>query len=399
MDPAQILAGSLPNGWTRETPIRRDGQGRWFHGEDGIDHPNLVQAFDRWIEVAPDGRYCLRNDLNWAYIALEGAPVFVRQAVPKAGGVELGLSDGRCEMLDPKTLRQDAQGVLYCTVRAGCMTARFSREAMWGLKDCLGGEGDVLELDGVRFEVPTVQEPLLQPVPTFDDVPRAPKPVGVASEVAALGGVQGTAKDVSPLMGRLSGAVVLLVLGLVGVAMVFAVVDGQRRAASAPIEAFLGKEVFQGQGSGTDPSAYFLGEKPAPDFTLPDGAGNPWRLGDHRGRWVLLNFWSVTCAPCVEEMPSLVELARWGSRKMDLDVVAVSVDSGLGAVKSEFPNGATPGLTLLFDPEKKVVRDAFGTKKYPETWLIDPTGTIRLRVDGKRDWSQPVVFDLIDSLE
>jgi len=50
---------------------------------------------------------------------------------------------------------------------------------------------------------------------------------------------------------------------------------------------------------------------------------------------------------------------------------------------------------VLFDPDKRVVRDKFGTRMYPETWVIDSEGIIRFRVDGARDWSDPVALAAI----
>jgi hypothetical protein len=56
-----------------------------------------------------------------------------------------------------------------------------------------------------------------------------------------------------------------------------------------------------------------------------------------------------------------------------------------------------PPFTVLLDPESSVVQDKFGTTLYPETWIIDPSGVIRARFDGARDWSDAMVLDLIDS--
>ena len=56
--------------------------------------------------------------------------------------------------------------------------------------------------------------------------------------------------------------------------------------------------------------------------------------------------------------------------------------------------GSEPPFAVLLDPEAKVVGSLFGTKLYPETWLIDPAGVIRMRFDGGRDWSHPLVLDV-----
>jgi hypothetical protein len=44
---------------------------------------------------------------------------------------------------------------------------------------------------------------------------------------------------------------------------------------------------------------------PAPDFVLKDLNGSKQALSAYKGRVVVLNFWSTTCPPCVQELPSL----------------------------------------------------------------------------------------------
>lgn len=164
MDPSALLRGR-----SRETRIRRDARGRWFDGEVPISHPKLVDAFGRWIEVAPDGRYCLRNDVNWAYVAIEGAPLEVLSVSLAGGEALLHLSDGREEQLEARTLRQGPEGALYCDARGGAMTARFSRHAAQQLAAVMGedGGGVYLELGGERVRPPTVDAPVRPPRPTI----------------------------------------------------------------------------------------------------------------------------------------------------------------------------------------------------------------------------------------
>ncbi|MEZ4335191.1 MAG: hypothetical protein R3B82_01005 [Sandaracinaceae bacterium] len=157
VDPAAMLKGR-----TRETRIRRDDAGRWFDGDDPIRHPLLTRAFDEWLRPAPDGsgRWCLSNDINWAFVTLEGPPRFVR-SVDVSDVIRLALSDGRVVPLDPATLRQGPDGALYCDV-PGAMVARFDRHAAMQLGDLLDEdeEGVFLGIGDARVRPPTVDDPL-----------------------------------------------------------------------------------------------------------------------------------------------------------------------------------------------------------------------------------------------
>ncbi|MBX3270889.1 MAG: hypothetical protein KF729_11555 [Sandaracinaceae bacterium] len=157
VDPNAVLAGR-----TRETRIRRDDAGRWFDGEDPITHPLLTRAFDAWLLPAPDGsgRWCLSNDINWAFVALEGPPRFVRSLDADGAQIVLHLSDDTRAPLAPETLRQGPDGALYCDVRG--LVARFDRHAAMQLAERLGEDerGVYLEVGGARVRPPTVDDPL-----------------------------------------------------------------------------------------------------------------------------------------------------------------------------------------------------------------------------------------------
>lgn len=142
--------------------------------------------------------------------------------------------------------------------------------------------------------------------------------------------------------------------------------------------------------------AYAGQNRIAPDFELPDMNGKPVRLSSFRGKTVYLNFWTKTCRPCLEEMPALADLAKVARNRDDFTVVTVSTDEGPDDVRDTLKvalNGDPP-FPVLFDPEAKIVGGRYGTKLYPETWIIDPEGIIRARFDGARDWSDALAIEL-----
>jgi peroxiredoxin len=141
----------------------------------------------------------------------------------------------------------------------------------------------------------------------------------------------------------------------------------------------------------------------APDFELPKPDGSKVRLSSYRGKTVVLNFWTTTCQPCLEEMPSLADLAKILKSRPDVEVLTISTDqnkeTALSALRTLLRDSKEPPFTVLLDPESNVVKDKFGTTLYPETWIIDPSGVIRARFDGARDWSNAMVLDLIESFK
>ena len=66
---------------------------------------------------------------------------------------------------------------------------------------------------------------------------------------------------------------------------------------------------------------------PAPDFSLPDGEGNEWRLSDKRGKVVVLLFYPGDETPiCTRQMCSVRD--RWDDYvATGAEVVGISTDS------------------------------------------------------------------------
>jgi peroxiredoxin len=145
---------------------------------------------------------------------------------------------------------------------------------------------------------------------------------------------------------------------------------------------------------------YMAAERRAPDFALKDMSGNTVTLESLRGKVVVLNFWSKTCGPCLEEMPDLAELTKILRERTDVAVLAVSVDEGPDDIRPTLQTvlREEPPFRVLFDPESRVVGNKYGTHLYPETWFIDKRGVIRARFDGAREWNTSLMINYIDAL-
>ena len=132
----------------------------------------------------------------------------------------------------------------------------------------------------------------------------------------------------------------------------------------------------------------------APDFTLQD-ADRKISLSELRGKIVVLNFWATWCAPCVEEMPSLVQMQQRLKNK-GVSVLAVSLDVDESAYH-KFLKDYKVDLLTVRDPDQKS-NNLYGTFKFPETYIIDRNGVMRRKFIGPVDWSQPEVVEFLSKL-
>lgn len=192
----------------------------------------------------------------------------------------------------------------------------------------------------------------------------------------------------------------LAIVALVGAPLVFffarAVADGTIRYRETPMRAVLGDGAYEELVAGTMTSKHYLGENlRMPEFTVLDRDGKPVHFGRDRDKMTVLNVWTITCKPCIEELPTLEVLAQVAEGWGDVEVIGLSVDAGWDAVSAVLPKD--PKMTILFDPERTLVADKLGQRLYPETWIIDRKGMIRFRYDGQLDWSDPLVIELVES--
>lgn len=132
----------------------------------------------------------------------------------------------------------------------------------------------------------------------------------------------------------------------------------------------------------------------APDFTVQD-SDRTVALNQFRGQIVVLNFWATWCPPCVEEMPSLVQMQRRMKAK-GVTVVAVSIDVDENAYRQFLKQHGVDLLTVR-DPAQKTPA-LYGTHGWPETFIIDRKGVMRRKFIGAVDWTEPEITDFLSKL-
>jgi cytochrome c biogenesis protein CcmG, thiol:disulfide interchange protein DsbE len=148
-----------------------------------------------------------------------------------------------------------------------------------------------------------------------------------------------------------------------------------------PVALFAVLFVAFGFGLSHDPSLLpsALINRPAPDFNLP-GLIDPTQglARNDLGHGVtLINFFASWCAPCREEQPALMALAREPGVILD------------GIAYKDKPVDSRNFLARIGNPYRRVAVDRdgatainFGVYGVPETYVVDGTGHIRYRHVG-----------------
>ncbi|MBR9764682.1 MAG: TlpA family protein disulfide reductase [Rhodobacteraceae bacterium] len=179
-----------------------------------------------------------------------------------------------------------------------------------------------------------------------------------------------------------------LLSALVYTAALLGAISGPAQAAPDGIEELLTGEMRKLQVL-EDPKALDTG------IQWEDG-GATASLGDYAGKWVVLNFWAVWCAPCREEMPTLAALqaAREGE-----DFAVVTLASGPNApekVAQFLEEEGAAALPHFRDPKSAQARGAavFGL---PVTLIVDPEGREVARLIGGADWNADEAHAVYDA--
>jgi peroxiredoxin/outer membrane lipoprotein-sorting protein len=154
-------------------------------------------------------------------------------------------------------------------------------------------------------------------------------------------------------------------------------------------------EEFISDWGGND--AYEMVGERAPDFTLPDLDGQEVKLSDLRGSIVVLDFWAIWCAPCVQALPHIQKLhERYEGKPVRI----------LG-VNRDRPGSGERVRTLLERREitfRQVLDEAgdaagkFNVSGIPHMVIIDQQGVIREVKVGFAPGQEEVIAGTIDAL-
>jgi thiol-disulfide isomerase/thioredoxin len=131
----------------------------------------------------------------------------------------------------------------------------------------------------------------------------------------------------------------------------------------------------------------------APQFTITDSQRTV-SLNQFQGKPVVLNFWATWCPPCIQEMPSLVQLQKQLGDKVT--ILAVSEDDDDSAYK-QFVRDHNVDLLTVRDTRQKT-NGLYGTTGFPETFVIDRNGKIARKFIGPQEWTSPEIVDYLKKM-
>ncbi len=116
--------------------------------------------------------------------------------------------------------------------------------------------------------------------------------------------------------------------------------------------------------------------KMAPDFTLPDVDGKPFKLSSTRGKYVLVDFWASWCGPCRQENPNVVAAYKQFKNK-NFTIIGVSLDKNksdwLKAIRDDGLEWKQTSDLKYWNNEAAAI---YGVEAIPFNVLIDPQGKI-----------------------
>lgn len=161
-------------------------------------------------------------------------------------------------------------------------------------------------------------------------------------------------------MQYMSGAI------LVALALATSACDrGRQATAAAPAVPVVADA--SSPAAGVDPAAA------APELRIALLDGSQYDLAEHRGKWVVVNFWATWCAPCLKEMP---ELSALDSMREHVEVIGLAYEeiepADMRAFLDRHPVSYPIAIIDVAEPPA-----AFDTPRgLPMTYLIAPDGAI-----------------------
>jgi thiol-disulfide isomerase/thioredoxin len=122
--------------------------------------------------------------------------------------------------------------------------------------------------------------------------------------------------------------------------------------------------------------------KPLGEMNWKDFAGKTEKIGELKGKVVVLDFWATNCPPCLKEIPHLVALQnKFGADNIKIIGLHVGDDDDRKRVP-EFADKLKINYTLAY-PEDALTAFVFRERNdIPQTIVLDRNGNVAERFVG-----------------
>jgi len=110
--------------------------------------------------------------------------------------------------------------------------------------------------------------------------------------------------------------------------------------------------------------------------------GNSIKLSDYKGRWVLINYWAIWCAPCKKEIPAFNELMRKYPDKVV--VLGVNFDTVSKEMTRESVEKLQIEFVVLQEDPKYALKLEKKLQVLPSTVVFNPEGELETILVGEQ---------------
>lgn len=119
-----------------------------------------------------------------------------------------------------------------------------------------------------------------------------------------------------------------------------------------------------------------------PTLSIKTLDGKTFTLADHKGNWVIVNFWATWCSPCIKELP---ELSAFVTAHKNVRAIGLAYEDTEAAEIKEFltkhPVSYPIAQVDTFEPPA----DFETPRGLPMTIIIAPDGSVAKKFTGPVD--------------
>lgn len=118
-------------------------------------------------------------------------------------------------------------------------------------------------------------------------------------------------------------------------------------------------------------------------------------LAKQKGKVIFVNFWSLACIPCRQEMPSINKLKEYYDINTDVAFYSICLDDNMQAAADYFKEKSYS--LKIYSVDGPVPESVF-RGELPTTVIIDKQGRVVFLKEEKEDYSDKKFIDMIDRL-